>query len=587
MNTVEYKEVLDEAHVGIVAVDASGKISYANQAAELLLGIHSGGYCLTLPITEIMPALGVLVLDCLRTGKACTDWQFLRGDIKFSADITLIYDAESAVRGAVCCLMTLKSHPIGEVESCRAINRQLNAIFESSSDGIWVCDGRGNVISINSASEKLNGVSAANIVGRHVADIRAEGLFDRSVTLEVLETGRQVSIIQNIRKTGKTLLVTGTPVIDDGGAISMVVVNERDITQLSLIREQLDQTRMVTEKYRDELAGLSIRELEKHEIVAENGEMRKVITAALKLAHLDASNILVLGESGTGKGLLAKFIHKNGKRSKKPVVQINCAALPESLLEAELFGYEKGAFTGARSGGKAGLFELAQEGTLFLDEIGDLPLLLQAKLLKYLDDFEVMRLGSLKSIKVDCAVIAATNQDLEKQTKNGQFRRDLLYRLNTFTIRIPPLRERADDIFELAEYFLRKYNRSFHTKKRISPAAMDFLLSYPFPGNVRELKSIIKRAVFLSEKDLLEESIMEISGGRHENAVTGRGRMELPQKVNEAERAALEIAVKQCRNTRELALYLGISQPTVVRKLRKHGFGRLDSLPHRDKRGSH
>lgn len=579
MNSVEYKEVLDVARVGIITVDASLKIRYANQAAESLLGLEAGERSQSLSVSELMPALGAAVVECFRTGGDCDDVTFAQGNLAFVAGVSLLHDAENFVRGAICSLSVLKDHGAGEVEAYRTI-------FESSSDGIWVCDGQGNVIRINNASEKLNGVVAVNIVGRNVADIRAEGLFDRSVTLEVLETGRQVSIIQNIAKTGNTLLVTGTPVFDDEATISMVVVNERDITQLNLIREELDQTRMVTEKYRDELAELSMLELRQQEIVAENCEMRKVITAAMKLAHLDASRILILGESGTGKGLLAKFIHKNGRRSKKPLVQINCAALPESLLEAELFGYEKGAFTGARSGGKAGLFELAQGGTLFLDEIGDLPLLLQAKLLKYLDDFEVMRLGGLKSIKIDCAVIAATNQDLERLTSEGQFRRDLLYRLNTFTIRIPPLRERADDIFEMANHFLRKYNHSFRTRKRFSPAAMDFLLSYPFPGNVRELKSIIKRAVFLSEKELLEESIMEISGGRRENADGARSSTGLPGRVKEAERAALEIAVRQCRNTRELALYLGVSQPTAVRKLRKHGFGRLDSLPHRKETGS-
>jgi transcriptional regulator with PAS, ATPase and Fis domain len=292
---------------------------------------------------------------------------------------------------------------------------------------------------------------------------------------------------------------------------------------------------------------------------------------------LDASNILVLGESGTGKGLLAKFIHKNGKRSDKPFIQINCAALPENLLEAELFGYEKGAFTGARMEGKAGLFELAHEGTLFLDEIGDLPLNLQAKLLKYLDDFQVMRLSGLKPIKIDCAVIAATNQDLEKLVAKARFRRDLYYRLNTFTIRIPPLRERAEDVFEMVRYFLKKYNTSLGTKKKITPAAFDFLLSYSFPGNVRELRSMIKRAVFLSDSDIIDDALIELAGGRREGSQAGLSRLGLPGAVMDTEKEVLQKAMLLCGTTRELARHLGVSQPTVVRKLRKHGLRPGDS----------
>ena len=233
---------------------------------------------------------------------------------------------------------------------------------------------------------------------------------------------------------------------------------------------------------RDKLAELSLLELKDQEIVAEDKKMRQVLYLALKLAHLSASDILILGESGTGKGLLAKFIHKNSHRNKKPFIQINCATLPENLLEAELFGYEKGAFTGARQEGKAGLFELANEGTLFLDEIGDLPHSLQAKLLKYLDDHEVMRLGGLKSNKIDCTIIAATNRELEGLVQQKRFRRDLFFRLNTFTIRIPPLRERIDDIFELVSFYMQKYGKVYRLNRRISPDALKVLQAYPFPG---------------------------------------------------------------------------------------------------------
>lgn len=576
-NRADFKEILNSVGLGILAVDLSGVVVYANASVSSLTGLRTGSIA-GVPVTKILPEIGSLVLECLRSGKTFCDYHVSAGDKSFAVHVNAIIE-DDGPKGAVCSLRPSEL-TIRELESYKDLNRQLKAIFESSSDGIWVCNGQGKVIGVNGASEKLNGVVAENIVGKQISEIMAGNLFDRSVTLEVLDTGRQVSIIQQIRQTGKVLLVTGTPVFDEDGIISMVVVNERDITQLNLIREQLEHSRAVTEKYRDELAEISVLEGEKKEVIAENGTMRQVLLAALKLAHLDASNILLLGESGTGKGLLAKVIHRNGRRNKKPFIQINCAALPESLLEAELFGYEKGAFTGARTGGKAGLFELAQGGTLFLDEIGDLPLSLQAKLLKYLDDFLIMRLGSLKPVKVDCTVIAATNQDLERLTRVGSFRQDLFYRLNTFTIRIPPLRERIEDIFELAEHFLRKYNQTYHLKKKISPAALDFLQSYPFPGNVRELKSIIKRAVLLSKKDILEESITGVPGIRRQWTGVPVDRPALPEAINVAEKELFEAAVSKCRTTRELARYLGISQPTVVRKLRKHGISRLDSGLH-------
>ena len=347
-------------------------------------------------------------------------------------------------------------------------------------------------------------MNAKRFIGKNYTELLAKGWFDRSVVQEVFKTKRKVSILQYVAKAKKYLLITGTPVFDDEDNILLVVINERDMTQLNTIQEQLEQTRSIAEKFKDELVEMSMLELKKQEIVAKSEKMRLVLRIALKLARLSASNILVLGESGTGKGLLAKFIHQNSKRKRKPFIQINCAALPENLLEAELFGYEKGAFTGAREEGKAGLFELAQGGTLFLDEIGDLPLTIQAKLLKYLDDNIIMRLGGTKSIAIDCTAIAATNRDLDKLVKNKKFREDLYYRLNSFTIKIPPLRKRQDDIFELTTHFLKKYNKAYGMQRRITAKSMQALQLYPFPGNVRELMNMIKKAVVISEEQTLD-----------------------------------------------------------------------------------
>jgi PAS domain S-box-containing protein len=457
------------------------------------------------------------------------------------------------------------------------LNAQLNAIFHASSDGILVCDSKGNILKMNEASEKLNGMKARDVIGKNVAHFVETGVFDRSVTMEVLETKRQVSIMQYIKKTNKHLLVTGTPSFDDKGNIVLVVVNERDMTQLNAMKERLEESQMVAEKFRDELVQLSMREVERQEIVAESGAMRRLLNMALRLARFDASNILILGESGTGKGVVAKFIHKNGRRSKKPFVQINCAAVPETLLEAELFGYEKGAFTGARQEGKLGLFELAHEGTLFLDEIGDLPFSVQAKLLKCLDDDEVMRLGSVKPRKVDCCIIAATNKELETVTKEGRFRKDLFYRLNTFTLHIPPLRERREDILPLINFFLARHNKQYGQKKRISSRGFDALQSWLYPGNVRELDSILKKAVLISDKNLLDDfvfSALETSmkkGSPRDQLGEEEQGQRWENEILLLEEELLRRALNRCNSTREIARYLGVSQPTVVRKMKKHG----------------
>jgi PAS domain S-box-containing protein len=491
-----HEQILNASSNGVIATDSDGHIVLMNEAAEKILGFNRkktiGAY-----LPDILPMTGDLILKCLETGNPQLGQHVIGKNLKLVVNVTSIQ--EGRILGAVCNFEGMREFELtaNKLESYKQLNEKLNAIFASSSDGIWVCDGQGKVININKASEKLNDIKAKDVIGKSIKSIVEEGLIDRSATLEVLATKRQVNIMQYTSKTKKNLLLTGTPVFDEDGDISLVVLNERDMTSLNALQEQLEQTRMVTEKFKDELAALSMLELKRQEIVAESEEMRQLLRVALKLANLEASNILILGESGTGKGLLAKFIHKNSKREKKPFIQINCAALPENLLEAELFGYEKGAFTGAREKGKPGLFELAQEGTLFLDEIGDLSTPVQAKLLKCLDDHEVMHLGGLRPIKINCVIIAATNRDLERLVKQRKFRNDLFYRLNTFNIQIPPLRERHGDIFELAMHYLRKYSKTYKLKRRFTPEAFEALQSYPFPGNVRELKNIIKKAVVL------------------------------------------------------------------------------------------
>jgi len=572
---ITHAHIFTSTSNGVIATDADGHIVLVNPQAAKILELDEKGV-IGSHIRAVLPMTGRLLTKCLESGESQLGSHIVGKKISLVVSVTPIVEAQRLL-GAMGNFQKMQDFEDSaqQLESYRRLNVQLEAIFKSSSDGIWLCDGNGKIININGASEKINAIKAKDVIGRNVREIVEEGLMDRSATLEVLETERQVSLLQFLKKTNKYLLVTGTPVFDKDGHISLVVVNERDMTHLNVMKAKLDQTRMETQRFKDELVELSLLELKEQEIIAESEEMRQVLRIAVKLAKMEASNILILGETGTGKGLLAKFIHQYSHRKKKPFIQINCAALPETLLEAELFGYEKGAFTGAREHGKIGLFELAHEGTLFLDEIGDLPLSVQAKLLKYLDDHEIMRLGGIKPKQVECTIIAATNRNLEARSRQRKFRQDLFFRLNTFVIQIPPLRARPDDIFELVNHLLDKYNQKYGLGRRISPNAMEQIKSYSFPGNVRELKNMLKMAVMMSETDSLDEYILrnlkKLVPEQTDYGQKPGTKMSLIEEMLAFEKRLLQNAMTNFKTTREMARFLGINQSTVVRKIKKHG----------------
>ena len=571
---ITYAHIFASTSHGVIATDAGGHIVLINPQATKILNLDEKGV-IGSHIRSVLPMTGRLVTKCLASGESQLGRHIVGKKISLVVSVTPILERQRLL-GAMGHFQKMQDFEDSarQLESYRRLNVQLEAIFKSSSDGIWLCDGNGKILNINGASEKINAIKAKDVVGKNVREIVKEGLVDRSATLEVLETERQISLLQYLKKTNKYLLVTGTPVFDEGGRISLVVVNERDMTQLNTMKEKLAQTLMETERFKDELAELSLLELKEQEIIAKSEEMRQVLRIAVKLAKMEASNILILGETGTGKGLLAKFIHQYSNRKKKPFIQINCAALPETLLEAELFGYEKGAFTGAREHGKIGLFELAHEGTLFLDEIGDLPLSVQAKLLKYLDDHEILRLGGIKPKQVDCTIIAATNRNLEARIRQRKFRQDLFFRLNSFLMQIPPLRARRDDIFELVNHLLDKYNRQYALRRRISASAMEQIKSYSFPGNVRELKNMIKIAVMMSEADSLDDYILRnFKKSVLEQSDYGQkpvSQMNLTEETGAFEKRLLQNAMTNFKTTREMAGFLGINQSTVVRKMKKY-----------------
>ncbi len=308
-------------------------------------------------------------------------------------------------------------------------------------------------------------------------------------------------------------------------------------------------------------------------IIAYSVEMGKVLQVATKVAHV-TTTILILGESGVGKEVIARFIHNASLRKSGPFVTINCGAIPPNLLESELFGYEAGAFTGAKREGKPGMIEVASSGTLFLDEISDLPLDLQVKLLQVIQERRLTRVGGIHPIEVDIRIIAATNRDLAKMVERREFRADLFYRLNVVPIVIPPLRSRRDDIIPLIYHFLAKHNNTHRYSKTISRGTREVLTQYSWPGNVRELENLIERLVVTVEGDEIGvEDLPQCVRERDANCnskVTVEGVIPLREAVEEVERQLIKQAKEEHETTYEIAEALGVNQSTVVRKLKKY-----------------
>jgi len=575
MEKPDYRRVLESSSHGIVATDKVGIIIYANCRAKEILTLNHRKM-LGISIDKVMPKTAALVHRCLQAGEPQLGGQIFGRRVDLVVNINPLVERRQ-LKGAVCYFLTMAAFEAyaRKLNAFDYLNRKFKTVFDSSSDGIWICDHEGRVIEINRASEQLGGLKSEDIKGKRVSEIISNGLYSNYVTDEVIESGKPVSQLQYIRNTHKTVLCTGIPVFNDRDQLTHVVINERDISQLEALKLQLEEARQEREKFKDEIAELQMRALKDQKIIAESEAMQAIIKTALKLARMEVNGVMILGESGTGKGLLAKFIHNSSRRRKKPFIQINCAALPENLLEAELFGYEKGAFSGAGSHGKPGLIELAHEGTLFLDEIGELPFALQAKLLKYLDDHAVMRLGATRPRVIDCVILAATNQNLEEHVKARRFREDLFYRLNSITIKMPALKGRFEDIFALADYFLDHYNRKYKQKKHLTPLTLSLLQSYPFRGNVRELKNLIKKAVILSEQDDITRRLLSSIGRDvldewsripEESAAVNS----LDDVMAALEKEMLKSAKRRCRTTREMAAFLNISQSGVIRRLKKH-----------------
>lgn len=462
---------------------------------------------------------------------------------------------------------------MGELRAAEE-NKLLWNIIDSSFDGIFMTDAEGRILYCNDAYLKMSGLSRDNIVGRKIHELIESGEIPDACSHEVIRTLRPLSKIIDYYH-GVSTLVTSIPIFDDRRRLLRVLSNVRDITELVKIKEQLQSTKDLNEEYR--------RRLWQIEQVSRDGKMlvaspvmENILKLAMRVAHV-SSSVLIQGESGVGKDMLARFIHNCGEHAdSKPFVQINCSAIPETLLESELFGYEPGAFTGAAKNGKTGLFELATNGTLFLDEVGEMPLALQVKLLDVLQTGKMYRVGGTKTIEIKARIVAATNANLDKLIAEGRFRRDLYYRLNVIPIYIPPLRERQEDIIPLISHFVEQTNRKYNMSKKVSPAVVEILLRYNWPGNIRELRNIVEHMVVMTEGDVIEERSVPVYVAK----VVGKSLfIETPDYFDsynlrdvmaEVERAVIKKALAAFGSLKNAADHLQIDLSTLVRKKSKY-----------------
>lgn len=555
--TVDWKRMMDFIHNGVIIVNGVGKIVYMNKSAKGLLHLENQEV-IGEDIRHFVPE--TKLPDVIAKGLSTIGEEIMLFDKQCIVNRTPIYE-NGKRNGAISILQD-----ITEVQQYQNLLKQLEAIVESTTDGIYVVDHQGITLYVNKAYEEITGFHRDDLLGKHMKLLMEEGYIDQSVSLLVLEKKEKISIMQSIQGK-KDVIVTGNPVFDEKGEIKLIVTSVRDITLLNEMKKELIRaksfSKMNHHRYSYQLGHVD------EEIVFKSKRMREIYEQVQQVAPYPTS-ILLTGPSGAGKEVVANLIHHTSNRKKQPFIKVNCGAIPETLLESELFGYVEGAFTGARKQGKIGLLELADKGTLLLDEIGEMPLSLQVKLLRVLQDKQLYRIGSSEPIQLDVRVISATNKNLKELIQLGKFREDLYYRLNVVEMHIPPLAERREDIELLIDYFFQYYSTQYHITKEISKEAKEILLSYEWPGNVRELKNMVENLIISVPSTVIELDNLPVHIS--DTNVPGRD-LSLKERVERFEKRIVLDAIKRSPSLRQAAKDLGVNHSTLVKKLQRWNEG--------------
>lgn len=450
---------------------------------------------------------------------------------------------------------------IEKFENAELTLESLVKILDYSSDEIYVVDAEMCIVYVNRICEKHYGLKKDEVLGKYNQEFFEEGLWNPSIIPSVLERKEPVSLRQQTY-IGAELLTRAIPILNEQGEIDFIVMTSTELTDFNrlLTSEVYDREDKVVEQF-------------SHTVIAQSKQMKGLLKFCEKVAPTD-STVLITGESGTGKGVIAYHLHKTSKRKDAPFLHVNCAAIPQDLMESELFGYIGGAFTGANKDGKVGLFESAHTGTIFLDEIGELAPGLQAKVLQVIQEKTFRSIGDHTTKKVDVRILAATNQNLLEMVEEKTFREDLYYRLNVIDIYMPSLRERKEDLLPLISNFLRIFNEKYHANKIMSEQCLTALHHYSWPGNVRQLENLIERLVITSDviidvKDLpavVLDSVKNLPEVVYANS--------LENAIEEVTRTMLERAYKKVRSSRAVAKELGISQSKASRLIRQYNIGK-------------
>ena len=445
--------------------------------------------------------------------------------------------------------------------------QEYNLILENSCADLFATDGRGRIIYANDDSVRVLGCPLEKLLTMDIYQLRAEGYVSYSMTDEVLRTRKQ-AMGTYFNKAGQEVACVSTPIFDESGRLCMVVTYSRRLDILETFQKALQQEKEKLKGYQAAMAMLDHYGGE--QIVANAPATRRIFAMLETLARMD-STIMLYGESGVGKEVAANFVRRHSQRKDAVFVPVNCATIPNELIEAELFGYEKGAFTGALKEGKAGLFEVANGGTIFMDEVGELPLPAQAKLLRVLENGEFRRVGGSQVQKTDVRIIAATNRNLKKMVEEKTFRDDLYYRLNVVPVTIPPLRERPEDLCALANLFLAQFNRKHGKARVLSERDLVELQNYSWPGNIRELRNTMERFVVIGEFSAWEkESVAEPAGGKPAPLAAPDGGRPLKQVMAELEDAYIRQVLEQNGGEIEkTAACLQVSRSGLYKKLKR------------------
>lgn len=551
-----FKNVLSSISNGMIVVNYEQKVLFMNTSAQNLLCEGKENY-IGKNIREFIP--NTEMYKVLETGKSSIGVKMEISGKQYMVNRTPLFQ-DGELIGAIGVIQE-----ISQIEHYRRLIRQMEQIIEFASDGIYVVDRHGDTLFVNSAYEEITGFKREELIGNHMADLMKEGYFDQSVSLLVLEEKKRLSILQKIGGK-KDVIVTGNPVLDELGDIQLVVTSVRDITRLTEMTAELKKAKSFSALNQNRFT--FSMETSNEEVVFHSSQMNEVIHKVKQVAPFPTS-ILLSGPSGVGKEVIANLIHEYSDRKDKPFIKINCSAIPEQLLESELFGYEKGAFTGARQEGKIGLLELADQGTVLLDELGELPLSIQVKLLRVLQEKKIQRIGSSQVKQLDIRIISATNKVLKDLVQQGRFREDLYYRLQVVEIAIPPLIERQQDIEILLDHFLSYFSRTYNVHKELSPETRQLLKEYGWPGNVRELKNLVESMIVSVPSLKIEPDDLppHISMGMMSSPASQP--LTLKQRVEKFEKKLVLDELKKQPSIRKTAEQLGIDHSTLVKKMKK------------------